>query len=482
MVLSEDFSSIILALIFLIFTLILVNFWKNNRNLPPGPIGLPVFGYYPFLTPKPYLDFADLAKKYGDLFSFRTVGGKLFVVLNGHKTIKSILVNRADEFIGRPIESNLLEWISDGMGITQEEGSPWKEHRRFFLHSAKAFGFGNIEIEETIQEEVRTVIEAIKETKGESADFDLHVAYAVNSTIALIMFGKKFEKESDLFPKLSKGVRDLIAIFADHRFMLVGPFFQHFAMKYLPWSKEVRAGRRLLKDTVTSVIDEHVRTFDPNYQRDYVDAYLSQMEKLKDSGELKNSTFTIPRLISISMNMIMEGTETVTTAIMCLLVEASKHLEEQMLVQKELDAVVGKERLPSWLDRQNLPYFQAFLQELYRVNLPFSITTHYCNFKETTINGYRIPERSIFVANLWTINNDPELYPEPKKFNVQRFLDTDGKRIKTEGPYPFSLGKRDCVGQSLGQMEVFLIVSSILQRFTLYPGAEYGLIRAILRD
>lgn len=63
-------------------------------------------------------------------------------------------------------------------------------------------------------------------------------------------------------------------------------------MKYLPWSREVRAGRQLLKDTVTSVIDEHIQTFDLNHQRDYVDAYLSHMKKLEEAGELHNSTFT----------------------------------------------------------------------------------------------------------------------------------------------------------------------------------------------
>ncbi|KFM69367.1 Cytochrome P450 1A2, partial [Stegodyphus mimosarum] len=102
------------AAIFLIW--LTVNWWKNNQNLPPGPWGLPFFGYYFFLSSKPYLEFYHLSKRYGDVFSFRTIGGKLFVVLSGAKLIKEILVNRAEEFIGRPQESNLLEWISDGLG------------------------------------------------------------------------------------------------------------------------------------------------------------------------------------------------------------------------------------------------------------------------------------------------------------------------------------------------------------------------------
>lgn len=82
------------------------------------------------------------------------------------------------------------------------------------------------------------------------------------------------------------------------------------------------------------------------------------------------------------MNMMMEGTESVGGTIFGLLEEASKHLDEQKLVQDELDSVIGRERMPSWSDRQNVPYLEAFIQELYRHCMPFNVTTHYCNFSE----------------------------------------------------------------------------------------------------
>lgn len=90
--------------------------------------------------------------------------------------------------------------------------------------------------------------------------------------------------------------------------------------------------------------------------------------------------FSVKRLHSITLNMLMEGTESVGGTICLLLDEASKHLHEQKLVQEELDSIVGRERLPTWLDRQNLPYLEAFIQELYRHAMPFNVTTHYCNF------------------------------------------------------------------------------------------------------
>lgn len=105
-----------IAILVLCLTWLVTAFWKKNNRLPPGPWELPFFGYYPFLSGKPYIDFYRLSRRYGKVFSFRTVGGKLIVVLNGVETIKDILVSRAEEFIGRPKEYNLLEWISDGLG------------------------------------------------------------------------------------------------------------------------------------------------------------------------------------------------------------------------------------------------------------------------------------------------------------------------------------------------------------------------------
>ncbi|GFV41878.1 cytochrome P450 2U1 [Trichonephila clavipes] len=128
-------------------------------------------------------------------------------------------------------------------------------------------------------------------------------------------------------------------------------------------------------------------------------------------------------------------------AILSLLLELSKHPESQKAAQEEMDAVIGRERLPSFLDKQNLPYVDATLQELFRLAMVFRVSTMYSNFKETTIEGYRIPRRSIVMFNLWSINLDPELFPNPKVFNPKRFLDETGKRIKKDGPYPFSVGK-----------------------------------------
>ena len=68
---------------------------KYVRALPPGPWGVPVFGYLPFLKGDVHLQYGELAKKYGPMFSAR-LGTQLVVVLSDHRTIRDTF--RREEF------------------------------------------------------------------------------------------------------------------------------------------------------------------------------------------------------------------------------------------------------------------------------------------------------------------------------------------------------------------------------------------------
>lgn len=111
-------------------------------------------------------------------------------------------------------------------GITQEEGAVWKEHRRFFLQTAKSFGFGKHESEEIIHEEVKSLISDLKKDKRQPCDMKLYIAYTANSIISQILFSKKFEKHGNIFENIANGASRLVEIFTDQRFMLVGFIYE----------------------------------------------------------------------------------------------------------------------------------------------------------------------------------------------------------------------------------------------------------------
>lgn len=90
--------------------------------------------------------------------------------------------------------------------------------------------------------------------------------------------------------------------------------------------------------------------------------------------------------------------------------------------------------------------------------------------EDTTIGGYNIPKGTNVLVNFWAIHHDPKHWPNPEKFDPTRFLSEDGtKLVKKDSFLPFSHGKRSCPGEALAQVELFLYITNILQKFRIEP-------------
>lgn len=75
-----------------VIVLLIGYFIWNNRNKPPGPWGLPVLGYLPWIDPiYPYKTLTDLSKKYGEIYSIQ-MGNVYTIVLTNPKTVKSVFM------------------------------------------------------------------------------------------------------------------------------------------------------------------------------------------------------------------------------------------------------------------------------------------------------------------------------------------------------------------------------------------------------
>ncbi|KAG8196170.1 hypothetical protein JTE90_007900 [Oedothorax gibbosus] len=136
----------VLVAVFVI--LILVWFTKNKfGNKIPGPIGLPIVGYLPFMTKKPYAKLAELRHKYGPIYRI-SLGNREIVVLSDFKTIKDTFAR--DEFMGRPLDLP-FELTEDTIRTGAMNGTPWKEQKRFSLHNLRDLGFGKSQMEEHLK-------------------------------------------------------------------------------------------------------------------------------------------------------------------------------------------------------------------------------------------------------------------------------------------------------------------------------------------
>jgi cytochrome P450 len=143
---------------------------------------------------------------------------------------------------------------------------------------------------------------------------------------------------------------------------------------------------------------------------------------------------------------------------------------QEKLHQEIVEVAKGQEKLTHDLV-QEMPYLDRCLSETLRM-YPSGPRTDRIASEDTTINGLFIPKGMTVGVPIYAIQNDPSVWPEPEKFNPDRFLPA-AKEGRDPGIYmPFGIGPRNCVGMRLALMEMKMAMARILQKFKLVQCAE----------
>jgi cytochrome P450 len=85
------------------------------------------------------------------------------------------------------------------------------------------------------------------------------------------------------------------------------------------------------------------------------------------------------------------------------------------------------------------------------------------------IDGFKFKAGSMVLPQISILMNDPKYFENPGEFNPDRFLDENQNLRKFDEFVPFSIGKRQCLGESLARSELFLIFANILRNYQFLP-------------
>lgn len=404
--------------------------------------------------------FAQLAEKYGNVFSLR-MGREWIVVLNGFKAVKEALVNQGDGVIDRP-EQALQVDIAHGQGVILANGHSWKQQRRFALSTLRYFGFGKKSLEPVILNEFAYCAKELRSFDGKPFSPHLILNNVISNIICCLVFGHRFEYSDQRFGKLLSMFDQSFQIESSIWAQLYNSF--PWLMRHLPGPHQtVKQNWMKVNEFISEEIEEHRKNLDPSDPRDYIDCYLNEIQATKGQAD---STFDEGNLIWCVLDLFVAGSETTSTTLRWAFLYMAKYPEVQEKVQAEIDSVIGQSKRPSLDDRVNLPYTDAVIHEIQRMGNIAPLGLPHITTKDLHLEGYTVPKGVTIVPNLTTVLFDKKEWETPHTFNPGHFLTEDGKFRRRAAFLPFSAGKRLCLGENLARMELFLFFTSFMQHFT----------------
>ncbi|XP_078496966.1 cytochrome P450 2D15-like isoform X2 [Lissotriton helveticus] len=202
------------------------------------------------------------------------------VIISGFESVKEGLITKSDDTSDRPffitLQKHGFKENSSGV-VFARYGQSWRDVRRFSLSTLRDFGLGKKSLAERVTEEAGFLCSAFKSKDGRPFDPHLMMNNAVSNVICSIIFGDRFEYDDKHFRKVLKLFDDIINSGTDILLQLANviPVLVH-----LPGvgQKLFRAQENLF-DFLRGIIAEHKESWNPDLKRDFIDAFLEEMEK-----------------------------------------------------------------------------------------------------------------------------------------------------------------------------------------------------------
>lgn len=232
------------------------------------------------------------------------------------------------------------------------------------------------------------------------------------------------------------------------------------------WASEFARAKRSLKEGTAA-------------RYSYVKAYLDRVAAAKATG-CSDFGFDEAEAIEAIGMLVTMAIFTIGGPLYIFMLVMVLNPDWQEKVREEVLQVVGLDRLTQLSDSPNLPILRACIKECFRWKPPVPLGVPHLVTQDDNFEGYYIPEGSVVHIVEQALSLDPEVYPEPKKYNPARWLESQypsfqeplTKYPRLNGFHGFGSGARTCPGIEWTQAELLIACGSLVQNFDLLPDVD----------
>jgi len=431
----------------------------TDQNLsPPLLSGPPVsrwWGCFPELR-RDTLGFLIRCQAYGDVAKLQ-LGLILelllrqrhaaIYVLNHPADVKHVLVTNQENYRKAPVppvESRIF-----GQGVLHTEGETHHRQRRLFL----PFFHGNHVTAYTglITGKTRELMERWQD--GTTVNVEREMAHLTLSVIWRLLFSQDMRSESDAIREAISAGQSLIKLQYDSLLASVTPLWVP-----IPRHRRFTRGFRMIEARLFRLI--HDRRMASEQHDDVLALLLSATDtegrSLSDK-EIRDELITF----------LLAGHDTTANALTWtwFLLSQARSVRERLA--RELREVLG-DRLTDTADLPHLRYMKMIWDESLRLYPPaWTLHTRLAHAQDRLPSGAVLPPGAWVFVSPWTLHRNPRWFPNPNRFDPDRFSE---EAIRTRPPFtyiPFGAGGRRCLGESFAELEGLLILATIASKVRL---------------
>ncbi|XP_048758996.1 cytochrome P450 3A8-like [Ostrea edulis] len=182
-----------------------------------------------------------------------------------------------------------------------------------------------------------------------------------------------------------------------------------------------------------------------------------------DPKKWKKRGLTVDEVTGNAILFLLAGFDTTASnmTFMSYCLATNPEIQEKLI--EKIDCVLGNE-LPTYDNVQKVDYLEWVFSETLRFYSP-AIRTNRKSEREMDIAGYKIPKDVDLSFAIYAVHRDPEYWPDPDKYDPERFSPENKANRHPYAYLPFGHGPRNCIGQRLAAMEAKCAIVYILQHY-----------------
>ncbi|KAH1003679.1 hypothetical protein HUJ04_003558 [Dendroctonus ponderosae] len=452
----------------------LVNWYVNvykNRSLSdvPGPKPTPILGNTSLLgqTPSDYLKaLLSLQNQYGNFYKLWT-GPTLRLVINKPEYLEDLL--NSNVHLSKSNGYDLFKpWLGDGLLVST--GLKWRQRRKMItptFHFKVLEDFMEI-FNYQINVMLEKLMEAVKKAPGSTFDIFPFINLMSLDIICETAFGTSIGAQNQKNPKYVAAVKDFLEIFVFRFYSgwMGHPLFFRFTEPYKIYQQTLDTLHQFCEKVIKQRKEEFAKHGKMTGIRDdgikVRSALLDMLLEANQHGENLSD-----KDIRDEVNTFMfEGHDTSATAICFTLYALAQNPKFQDKVYEELCEVIGKDpKTEITISKLNdLKYMDIVVKEALRVYQPVPLIERKTE-EEWKIDGITVPKDTTIAIFLFGMAHDPAVFPDPEKFNPDRFLPEKMSERHNFAYIPFSAGSRNCIGQRYAIYSLKTCVAKLLLQF-----------------